>query len=221
MLQDCGPGVGPGVAAVRQIPASFCLLRVCLCWWLEDAAKHMQAENTTDLYFSRSGKGRRLLLGGFKWDLVPAPLGFSVGSWPLRSSSCCLRVIHGPQLLMDSIQILVHPSPIPNVMIHVVAESRFLLASKAPDILYLRIIFFPGSHFFPSLTSPFLFQLYPTLGRGCSSITQHPLPMWPAMLLRDGGAGYSHSCRDAKVMLGAVGTASPQLYLLQRGAKSM
>lgn len=90
------------------------------------------------------------------------------------SSSCCLRVIHRPQPLMDSIQL---PLPRPPLsVIHVVAGSRFLLAVRVPDILYLRIIFFLGSQFFPSL--PFLLSAPSMLrwGRGSGSITHHPLP---------------------------------------------
>lgn len=148
--------------------------------WLEQLGKHNK------LFSGTAGKGRRWLLVGVKWDLVPAPLGFPGSSQPsmpavhdlaaFRSSSCCLRVIHGPQPLMDSIQLLL-PRPPPSV-IHVVAGSRFLLAARVPDILYLRIIFFPGSQFFPSLISPFLLSAPSMLGwgRGSGSITHHPLP---------------------------------------------
>lgn len=163
--------------------------------WLQQSGKHSKL---VFLLSGTAGKGRRWLLVGLQWDLVPAPLGFPGSSQPsmpavhdlstFRSSSCCLRVIHRPQPLMDSIQLLLPRSSPPSV-IHVVAGSRFLLAARVPDILYLRIIFFPGSQFFPSLTSPFLLSAPSMLrwGRGSNSITHHSLPTgcWIHPLLRE------------------------------------
>lgn len=149
---------------------------------------------------------------------MPAVHDLASGSGAV-SAAC---VIHCPQPLMDSIQILLPRSPLPNVMIHIVAESRFLLAAKAPDTLYLCLIFFPGSQFSPSLIYPFSFRLHPCLSHSMapSPSPAVPLPTWPGMLLRDRGAGYGRSCGDGKVVLGDIGTAPPQFYLLQRGAKS-
>jgi len=121
-----------------------------------------------------AGEGRRQLWVGWAgsgpspgWFLRQLPALRASRPWPrrrLRSGPRCLRVIHRPQPLMDSIQILLPRSPLLNAVIRVAAEGRILSAAGAPDILYSPIIFFPGSQFFPSLISPFPFRLRPWSG---------------------------------------------------------
>lgn len=207
-------------------PCSLCCCAVCCVPWLKNVAGAVgKAQPACIPLFWHSRQREEGAAGGDSVGCVPVPLGFPGSSQPSMpaahdlgafwSSSCCLRVIHHPQPLMDSIQLLL---PHPPSVIHVVAGSRFLLAARVPDILYLRIVFFPGSQFSPSLIPPFSFQLHP-----CSDgvVALVPSPTIPSPHAAEGGgAGCISCCGNGKGMLGGVGTAPSQLYLLRRGAKS-
>lgn len=119
--------------------------------WLQQSGKHSKL---VFLLSGTAGKGRRWLLVGLQWDLVPAPLGFPGSSQPsmpavhdlstFRSSSCCLRVIHRPQPLMDSIQLLLPPQ-----CDSCSGWKQIPFGSESPRYFIFTHHFLPGISIFP------------------------------------------------------------------------
>lgn len=192
--------------------------------WLQQLGKHSKL---VFLFSGTASKGRRWLLVGVQWEVVPVPPGFPGSSQPSMpaahdlaafwSGSCCLRVIHRPQPLMDSIQLLLpHPPPQCDSCS---GWKQIPFGSESPRYFIFTHRFLPRISIFPFShlpLSPFS-SIHAQMG---SWLWLHHPPSPPHVLLGLGGAGHISSCGNGKGMLRGVGTAPSQLYLLRQGAKS-
>lgn len=183
-----------------------CLLCAHLCqglkMWLEQSGKHSKL---VSLFSGTAGKGRRWLLVGVQWDLIPAPPGFPGSSQPsmpaardlgaFLSGSRCLRVIHRPQPLMDSIQLLL-PRP-PRHCDSCSGWKQIPFGSESPRYFIFTHHFLPGISIFPFSHlrfSPFS-SIHAQMG---SWLWLHHPPSPPHTLLRVRGAGCIPSCRNGR-----------------------
>lgn len=135
---------------------------------------------------------------GVQWDLVPVPHGFPGSSQPsvpavhdpaaFRSSSCCLRVIHRPQPLMDSIQLLL-PHP-PRHCDSCSGWKQIPFGSESPRYFIFTHHFLSRDLNFSLLSSPVIsFQLYP---RSDGVMALAPSPTFPSPHAADGVGCWIH-----------------------------
>lgn len=167
-------------------PCSLCCCAVCCVPWLKNVTGAVgKAQPACIPLFWHSRQREEGAAGGDSVGCVPVPLGFPGSSQPSMpaahdlgafwSSSCCLRVIHHPQPLMDSIQLLLpHPPQCDSCS----GWKQIPFGSESPRYFIFTHRFLPGISIFPFSHPPFLLSAPSMLrwGRGSGSITHHPLP---------------------------------------------